>query len=394
MIAYSLETSNLSHRYSRQQRALDRVGWEFMGFFLLPIGVILTTSLVTQLEFRSNTWKQLHTTPQSKNFLAQLGYFAAFTVVGYILYISWVIVTHWPAWILLTLPQVVSFYMFYLVLFLRFLKTKRLFLLGVWGFVVAGLSPLVGFAVSGPVYGWKYGPHFNLDGVAEWSVLGAVCCVHGVLGLILKGFFSWYEDIHLKERLHRKNFEMELALLKSQLNPHFLFNTLNNIDVLIRKDADRASLYLNQLSDILRFMLYEASSEQISIHQELQYIDKYIQLQKIRTAHPEYIHYSVEGEAGERWIEPMLFIPFIENAFKHAGKKAENAIRVRFTFAGDRINFVCENKFNSVGGGTGAGLGNELIRRRLALLYPDRHRLDINIHDDIDKATLEIRYAN
>jgi len=319
---------------------------------------------------------------------------AAWLQVRYVKHLTyWGLVRSWPGWIMVTIPQAITFYVFYSVLFPRFLKTKRLFSLAAWGVGVMALSSLLGLIIDGWFFNWRYGPHFTLDTVMEIAIISVICCIDGVLALVIKGFISWYEEIHLKESLHRKNYEMELALLKSQLNPHFLFNTLNNIDVLIRMDADRASMYLNQLSDILRFMLYETRSEQISIRQELQYIDKYIQLQKIRTAHPEYIHYEVQGDAGERLVEPMLFIPFIENAFKHAEKKVEDAIRVRFTFEEARIVFMCENRYLKAPV-KGEGLGDELIRRRLALLYPGRHRLDIDIQDNTYRATLEIRYAN
>lgn len=305
----------------------------------------------------------------------------------------WRMISYWPGWILLTLPQVLSFYSFYGLLFPRFLKTKRLLLLVLSGLAVVLLSSLLAMLISGLYYSFRYGPGLTFDALSELLILSFICFVHGALALVIRGFLSWYEDIHLKERLNRKNYEMELALIKSQLNPHFLFNTLNNIDVLIRKDGERASVYLNQLSDILRFMLYETKTEQIPIRQELQYIDKYIQLQKIRTAHPEYISYTIEGEAGHRLVEPMLFIPFIENAFKHAEKKVENAIRIQFIFAEGAITFVCENKYNQAAVGNG-GLGNDLIRRRLSLLYPGRHRLDISAGDNTYKATLTLNYAN
>jgi len=316
----------------------------------------------------------------------------------------WLSAGYWPGWILLTLPQVVSFYVFYGVLFSRFLKTKRLLLLVVSGVGVTILSSMLGMLISGLIYHFRYGPHLGFDAVMEGVVLSVVCFIHGALALVIKGFISWYEDIHLKERLNRKNYEMELALIKSQLNPHFLFNTLNNIDVLIQKDPGRASVYLNQLSDILRFMLYETKTEQIPIQQELQYIDKYMQLQKIRMTHPEYISYSVHGPVTNRLIAPMLFIPFIENAFKHAEKKVDNAISVRFIFLPDTITFVCENRYKmptasvGVGGNAnaepGGGLGNDLIRRRLSLLYPDRHQLDISAIGNIYKVTLTLNYAN
>ncbi len=130
--------------------------------------------------------------------------------------------------------------------------------------------------------------------------------LNGIIGLVMKGFITSYGDIRVKEELNRKNFEVELALVKSQLSPHFLFNTINNIDVLIGIDAARASAYLNKLSDIMRFMLYETKTELIPLEEELAYIEKYIDLQKIRTANPDYIRFRVQGRAPGLLVPPML----------------------------------------------------------------------------------------
>ena len=141
---------------------------------------------------------------------------------------------------------------------------------------------------------------------------------------------------------------MEMALIKSKLDPHLLFNTINNIDALILKDAVEASNYLNKLSDIMRFMLYETMAEKILLSQEIEYIEKYIALQKIRTANVNYVHFTVTGNIGNKFIAPMVFIPFIENAFKHTNnKKLENAITVNIIITDKTIQLVCENKFDS-----------------------------------------------
>ncbi len=129
---------------------------------------------------------------------------------------------------------------------------------------------------------------FSWDTGRVILLLGVIAFANGVLALVIRGFITFYGEIRLKEDLKRQNAELELALIKSQISPHFLFNTLNNIDVLIEKDAfARASSYLNKLSDILRFMLYETKTDRISIGEELRYIREYIELQMIRTAHPE-----------------------------------------------------------------------------------------------------------
>ena len=141
----------------------------------------------------------------------------------------------------------------------------------------------------------------------------------------------------------------------------------------------------------MRFMLYETKTEKIALSKELSYIEKYIDLQKIRTANPKYVNYSVEGDAGDFMIEPMLFIPFIENAFKHAeNKKIENAINIRFSITKEQILFDCENHYSASSQRPPhhGGLGNGLIQKRLGLLYPGRHRLEMGAAAGIYKAKL------
>jgi LytS/YehU family sensor histidine kinase len=186
--------------------------------------------------------------------------------------------------------------------------------------------------------------------------------------------------VKLKEALQEKNHAMELALVKSQLDPHFLFNTINNIDVLILKDADEASDYLNRLSDIMRFMLYETKTNVIALSREVDYIEKYIALQKIRTANDTYVDFRLIGSPRGRVIAPMVFIPFIENAFKHTtNKKVERAIRIELEVMPEAIRMSCINRLDPSRTTPAAegGLGNELIRKRLELLYPGKHLLEV-----------------
>ena len=298
-----------------------------------------------------------------------------------------------PVTIFTALPAIITFYIFYSVLFPRFLQHKRLVLLALTGLIIPTASSVLIY-ISGRVllFPWlKSG--FTRDTGTLILILSFIAFVNGVLALIMRGFISWYSDIQFKKDLKQKNAELELALIKSQLSPHFLFNTLNNIDVLIERDPVRASGYLNKLSDMLRFMLYETKTDRIAIDEELRYIEKYVELQKLRTAHPEYIHFEVKGESAQLMVEPMLFLPFIENAFKHAARKEEGAIRIRFTFDDERVIFDCENRVDPKAPTlpeASGGLGNGLIRKRLQLLYPGRHTLEVNAGRDIYKATLTL----
>jgi two-component system LytT family sensor kinase len=278
-------------------------------------------------------------------------------------------------------PGIIGFYSFYSFLFPRYLRLKKYFsffagaaistiLAGLAGVVVLALTVTPEFIASDNHWG----------GVIVFCITGFIGLINGVIGLVIKGFISWYGDIKLKEELQQKNYEAELALIKSRLSPHFLFNTINNIDILIEKDAPKASAYLNKLSDIMRFMLYESRTEKISIENELEYIGKYIELQKIRTANPDYVQYTVKMETKDVKIEPLLFIPFIENAFKHGESRKENSsIVIDFRIEKDTIYFECKNSYasNFALRNEYGGLGNDLIAKRLELLYPNRHQLEI-----------------
>jgi len=272
-------------------------------------------------------------------------------------------------------PGLMGFYTSYFFLFPKFLARKKIGLFFLFGLMTGGTGGLLGLSMISLMIGQNL---FAEDAAGPMTVIiGFGVMMNGIVGTVMRGFISWYGDIRLKEELSRKNHETELALVRSQLSPHFLFNTINNIDVLIMKDPAKASAYLNGLSDIMRFMLYGSKAEQISLAEELAYIEKYLALQKIRSANENYVQYAVEGDAAGWMIAPMLFIPFIENAFKHAeAKKAENAIHIRIVIEAQRLTFACSNRYSETAQPAKAGgLGNELIRKRLQLLYPGRHTL-------------------
>jgi len=289
-------------------------------------------------------------------------------------------------------PALVAFYLSYLVLFPRFLSTGKmlhLFLSGIGASIIAALA---GALVLSLAFGGNFMFASSDSFYAETITMAIIALAHIIVALVMRGFISWYADMKIKEELSRKNFETELALVKSQLNPHFLFNTINNIDVLIEKDAAKASMYLNKLSDIMRFMLYETKTGQIPLGKELLYIEKYIELQKIRTSNPNYVDFTVKGDTQHITIEPMLFIPFIENAFKHTeNKKTDNAITIRFQITRENITFECINSYSDQVIRNGeSGIGNDLIRKRLDLLYPGLHTLQVSHERGLHKVLLKL----
>lgn len=279
-------------------------------------------------------------------------------------------------------PNLFAFYFAYLFLFPRFLAKKQ--------FAALLVGSLVGaLGAAGVCLPLFMGPRPILLSVVE--IGGLLVCLMGcallhlTLALGMRGFITWYNDLVIHEELRRKNQEVEAALLRSKLDPHFLFNTLNNIDVLIGRDADAASHYLNQLCEILRFVLYETRVDRIPLTVELATVEKYIALQRLRVSNPQYVNWEVAGESESWQIAPMLLLPYIENAFKHAaGQRQGHVIQIAVAVVGNQLEFQCSNRYRrentevvSV-----AGVGNEVMERRLALLYPGRYTLAVSDEDE------------
>ena len=291
-------------------------------------------------------------------------------------------------------PAIFSFYIFYFILFPHFNKTRKLVQTVIIGLLV---SLLTFFIAAGTLkftanMGWSCYQESDYYAIL---VVSFISFINGVIAFVLRGFITWSKEIKLKDELRDRNHKMELALVKSQLDPHFLFNTLNNIDVLILKDAEMASSYLNKLSDIMRFMLFETKTEKIPLKQEIAYIAKFVELQKIRTSNKNYVSLEVNGDVEGTMIAPLIFIPFIENAFKHTNnKKLEDAINIVISVTNDSITMDCKNKLDASRDSEviSHGLGQELIAKRLGLLYPNRHTLEITKTKKLFHVILKIEH--
>jgi two-component system LytT family sensor kinase len=286
--------------------------------------------------------------------------------------------------------EIAIFYLFYFLFFPVYLSNRKIFIFLIAGLSVTALTTVAEYfllhAVTSGVAITRARDYIISDMFIKANYSAIAAC-------LIRGFVNWYADIRYKKELERKNLETELALLKAQINPHFLFNTLNNIDVLIEKDAERASIYLKKLSDILRFTLYESPLEQIELKQEVNYIEQYIELQKIRTANPDFVKFTVSGNLDNQQIAPMLFIPYIENAFKHStNKKISNAIEIGISVLDNTVTFTCSNAYDQSTAlrQPHSGLGLELISSRLNLLYKNAYVLDIKQADDRFTVTLAI----
>ncbi len=204
-------------------------------------------------------------------------------------------------------------------------------------------------------------------------------------------------ESQLRMEAEKQRLESEVNLLHAQMNPHFLFNTLNNIDHLIFKDPKRASTALTQVSELFRYMLYLSKEKLVPIEKEINYIISLVELYNLRIANNNFFDFQYTETCCGQLIPPMLFMAFIENAYKH-GKKNVGSPGVSIILACNKgiIQFFCTNAIekenlskDSVG-----GIGLKNVSRRLELLFPDKHILKIEIIDQNYNVFLEINTNN
>ena len=217
----------------------------------------------------------------------------------------------------------------------------------------------------------------------------------GGLGFGARAIIEYFKTKEKQKELERKNLKIELDMLRSQINPHFLFNTLNNIDALIRKDPERASELLIKLSQEMRYMLYDSNTDQIRLASEVEFIKDYIILQKLRIKNPDAIELNLDGNFENIMVPPMLFIPFIENVFKYCNKiDVEKAVVISLSVRDNELTFKSTNYYDpeiKTGNLKPGGIGLEVVEKRLDLLYPDRHEFTINKYNCQFEVFLKIK---
>jgi sensor histidine kinase YesM len=194
------------------------------------------------------------------------------------------------------------------------------------------------------------------------------------------------------QALETDNLKTELAFLKSQINPHFLFNSLNNIYVQTRKRPMDASESVLMLSDMLRYQLYDCAKEKVKLDDEIEYLKNYLKIDKIRKSNTD-VTFDVVGDPGNIEVPPFLFIPFVENAVVHGiDPQDKSFIDIDFRINQDHLEFKIRNSkpdlSNSMKKDGGIGLKN--VQRRLELLYPESYALEINDKNGEYKVSLEL----
>ncbi|WP_443937463.1 sensor histidine kinase [Pedobacter sp. MW01-1-1] len=195
---------------------------------------------------------------------------------------------------------------------------------------------------------------------------------------IIRFTIDWFASERIQRNLESERREMELQFLKSQLNPHFLFNSLNNIYSLAYQKSEKTADAILKLSEIMRYMIYESNTPTVSLSKEVDYLTSYIELQRIRFKDGAYIELSLNGEIDDQKIVPLMLISFVENAFKH-GIVTDPLDPVKINISANQkiLHFSVINKKGTQNKDAQGGVGLTNVERRLQLVYPDRYKLNV-----------------
>jgi len=231
---------------------------------------------------------------------------------------------------------------------------------------------------------------FN-DAFGESEILGIFAFLYFFLLIFL--FSRWiFNQIRSLIRLKDEKAKTELLHLKSQVNPHFFFNMLNNLYGLVDKDSKKAQELILKLSDMMRYSIYEGQKDLVPLSAEVEYLQNYIALHKMRYHKTIDVVFNPQVGETEVQIMPLLFIILLENAFKHGVENLrENAyVHINMTAENNEIHFDIENNFDATQDKEQGGIGLENLKRRLELVYPKSHTLSFSKTNDIYKAQLII----
>jgi len=241
-----------------------------------------------------------------------------------------------------------------------------------------------------------YGPNASFFHFFQANTLSSSAAAM-TLAMSVKLTKNWLQSRRREELLQKEKLETELNFLRSQFHPHFLFNTINSIFVLIRKDQNKASDALEKFSSLLRYQLYECNENTISLRQEIIYVSNYFELQKLRSDDNVRLTMNIpQGLTGDLFIAPFILVPFVENAFKHVSRQnnSDNYIKVDIEVNNQALHLQVKNSVSSYdiksADSEYSGIGHENIRRRLELTYPGKHELNISTTTNEFSVSLEL----
>lgn len=282
------------------------------------------------------------------------------------------------------LINVSLYYINYLILIPNLIKRKQkpwLFLVAILSLLFVTIVLKLGIAVFYPEIILEHGPPNKRMTIGYDSYLLQALFVSGffiVTSSLLKLASDWFSNERIQRNLESEKKDMELQFLKSQLNPHFLFNSLNNIYSLAYQKSDKTADAILKLSEIMRYMIYESNDSWADLSREVEYLNSYVELQRLRFKDGAAVEVNIQGEIDGQKIVPLILISFVENAFKHGvANDHQDPIKINIIANQKILHFSVTNKKNKTNKDAMGGVGLNNVERRLQLLYPDRYKLNI-----------------
>ena len=283
----------------------------------------------------------------------------------------------------------------YLILYVfnLFLDKKQYFKLFLGFLAVCVIYIAMRYILEEIIFFKVYGFH-NYSEESRRFPFYATDNIQNVLYFSFNAFFlKMIEDFFRNEKeknaLLTEKLNAEQAFLKSQLNPHFLFNTLNNIYSLTLTQSPKAPEAVLKLSELMRYMLYESNVEKVSLETEVKYLKNFIELQKFRYSGQTFIDFQVAGDLLSQRVAPLLLISFVENAFKHGEVNIEaKPLIISLLLNNNNLNFTVKNFKKDQNKDEVGGVGLENVRRRLNLIYPNQHSLEVK--DELESYFCEL----
>ncbi|WP_235689732.1 sensor histidine kinase [Fulvivirga lutea] len=299
-------------------------------------------------------------------------------------------------------PKLLASYVTLYILIPRFLLTNKILQFFIWITIVLLASGLLNWAIAIYIENPVLYPNEDFGGL--WNpkkILKSATYIYPVVVLcsLIKLFKHWYKNQQMAQQFEQDKLSAELKFLKAQVHPHFLFNTLNNLYALTLKSSEKAPEVVLKLSDLLNYMLYECNTDRVPLKKEIELVENYVELEKLRYGDRLDTTFNKEIE-GENYIAPMLILPFIENSFKHgvSGETENSWVSIDITVKDGLLTLKVDNSKSSEltkderEYREGIGLNN--VKRRLELLYGGAYDLKILDTDESYLVVLKLELDN
>ncbi|WP_175632153.1 sensor histidine kinase [Pedobacter ghigonis] len=287
--------------------------------------------------------------------------------------------------------QIMEFYICYLWVYPRFLKKGKILQLIGGILLTIAIFTASRYLIEEVLYLKWFGFHNYAEGTTAWHYISdniywslAFIVVPAAVYGIEKSFLAERMNLKLKDEVVKA----ELSFLKSQINPHFLYNTLNYVYSLAIPVSDKLANAVLRLSDLMRYTLNDSPDGKVNLDKEVGYLESYVELFKMRFEPNFYVTFTTEG-IGDQKIAALILIPFVENAFKHGVVNDEaQPVRIKLKVQQKRLSFEVSNKISHAQKDHSSGVGMVNVHRRLDLIYPDKHELLVSNNGNTYKSTL------